>query len=115
MADARVFVPQEAVESWISEGRAELLGDVLALDGERFTVTGAVRILAEVAGGGDLRELVGRVKTTQQLEALHADHVGASLTLGDDAYEVIEGYTLSPVAPSAIDPYPQLVRLFTRP
>jgi len=115
MSQARVFVPQEALESWLTSGRAVLAGDTLALDEQRFAVAGAVRVLAEVAGGGDACSLVGRVQTSAQLEALGAEHSGTTVLLGDDAYQVIEGYALCPLAPMGSDPYGEVVRLFTRP
>jgi hypothetical protein len=116
MPTARVFVPQVVLESWLTDGRAKLDNDTLTLDGQRFESRGAVRFLAEVAGGGDTPSLVGRVKSSAQLEELGAEHSGESVLLGDNAYQVVEGYALSPLFDGdASDPYPRIVKLFTQP
>lgn len=119
MSQARVFVPQEALDDWLTGGRATLTGDTLVLDGQSFQVLSALRFVAEVAGGGDKRELVGRVKSVAQLAWLGGgdavEHHGTSLLLGDDAYEVVEGYALRALALTSDDPYGHVVRLFTRP
>jgi hypothetical protein len=116
MPNARLFVPQEVLESWLTNGRAELARDTLLLDGQRFQVANAVRFLAEVAGGGDGLALAGRVKTQAQLQQLAAEHSGESVIVGDNAYQVLEGYTLAPELEGASgDAYPQLVKLFARP
>jgi hypothetical protein len=98
MSLARVFVPQEALESWVAEGRAQLMGENLVLEGVAFQLAGAVRFTAEVAGGGDSEDLVGRVKTLVQIEELGGEHVSASVVLGDNAYEVIDGFLAEPEA-----------------
>jgi len=92
MSLARVFVPQEALESWVAEGRAQLQGETLLLEEVPFQLASAVRFIAEVAGGGDAEELVGRVKTLAQVSELGGEHVTASVVLGDNAYEVIDGF-----------------------
>jgi hypothetical protein len=112
MPQTRVFVPQEAVEGWLTEGRADLTQDTFILDGHAFLVSGAVRFLAEVSGAADSAQLVGRVKSREQLEALSAEHSGESVVLGDNAYEVREGYLLS--AQSEL-PVSLLQKLFTQP
>ena len=116
MVQTRVFVPQEAVESWIGEGRARLTQDSLTLEGHAFTVASAVRFLAEVTGSPDQADLVGRVKSREQLEALAAEHSGESVLLGDNAYQVSEGYLLGMQhAPLVGDPVQLLQKLFARP
>lgn len=115
MSQARVFAPQEALESWLTTGRAEVEGDLLTLDGERFRAVPSVRFLAEVAGGGDRMKLVGLVKSNAQLDALGAEHSGSSVVLGDDAYEVVEGYSITPQRTGRRDLYARLVALFSKP
>ncbi|MDB4972381.1 MAG: hypothetical protein JWN48_722 [Myxococcaceae bacterium] len=116
MPQARVFVPQDAVESWLSEGRADLTHDTLTFDGQLFRVAGAVRFLSEVSGSPDAARLVGRIKSREQLEALSAEHSGASVVLGDNAYEVAEGYLLSLQRPmSASESILLLQKLFAQP
>lgn len=113
MPQTRVFVPQDAVESWLSEGRAEFTQDMLTLDGHGFRVSAAVRFVAEVTGGVDSARLVGRVKSREQLVALSAEHTAQSVVLGDNAYDVIEGYLLSPqLAAVTSNLLPLLQKLF---
>lgn len=117
MPQARVFVPQDAVESWLTDGRAELDRDTLTFEGVAFRVSGAVRFLAEVAGGADELRLVGKVKSVEQLRQLAAEHSGESVLLGDNAYQVAEGYLLAPELESARGPdlISRLHKLFSRP
>jgi hypothetical protein len=115
MPQARVFVPQDAVESWLTEGRADLTRDTLTFEGVPVRVSGAVRFLAEVAGGGDEPRLVGRVKTRDQLLSLSAEHSGESVLLGDNAYQVTEGYLLAPEGADGPDLVSRIHRLFSRP
>jgi hypothetical protein len=115
MPQARVFVPQDAVESWLTDGRADLTRDTLTFEGVAFRVAGAVRFLAEVAGGGDEPRLVGRVKTRDQLLSLSAEHSGESVLLGDNAYQVTEGYLLSPEGADGPDLVSRIHKLFSRP
>ena len=96
MPKARVFVPQDALEAFMADGRAHMTGDTLFLQGNRFELTGAVRFVSEVAGGGDQTGLVGRVKSLEQLIELGGEHASGSVILGDDAYEVIEGFLATP-------------------
>lgn len=114
MPHARLFVPQEAIESWLSEGRAELSRDVFTFQGERFTAEPGVRFLAEVAGGRDECQLIGRVQSNRQLEAMGAEHSHEAVLLGDNAYQVAEGYllTLDQEAARAPDVMARLAALF---
>jgi hypothetical protein len=113
MPTSRVFVPQEALETWLSSGRVHMVGETLFLDGQAFALESAVRFLSEVAGGGDEPRLLGRVKSLSQLEALGGEHVSGSVVLGDNAYEVVDGFLASVESgngPSRT--HEQLLRLF---
>ncbi|HEX7478203.1 MAG TPA: hypothetical protein VF331_10380 [Polyangiales bacterium] len=94
MGANRVFFSQEAVDRWLAEERIELEGETLTLApaGPAFRLTSAVRFLAEVAGGGDVKGLVGKTKTLETVSALAGEHAPGSVVLGDDAYEVIDGF-----------------------
>lgn len=99
MTTHRVFLSQETLDEWLEEGRAEIDGEVMTwkAQGLRFELKTAVHFLREVAEGGDRPNLVGRVKDTDQLVALGAEHYADSVILGDDAYEVIEGFAGTPI------------------
>jgi hypothetical protein len=114
MSLARVFVPQEALESWVAEGRAQLDGEVLVLEEVSFQLASAVRFIAEVAGGGDSPELVGKVKTLAQVVELGGEHVTASVVLGDNAYEVIDGFLAHPAAGSEKLSSDRVLKLFPK-
>lgn len=102
MRENRVFVPQDALDQWLSEGRVEIDGEVMKLlpDGQRFQLKTAVRFTTEVAGGGDAEKLVGKVKDLDQIAALSGDYSSGSVVLGDNAYEVIEGFVGEPMKDS---------------
>jgi hypothetical protein len=92
MPTSRIFVPQEALETWLSSGRVHMVGETLFVEGQAFALESAVRFVSEVAGGGDEHKLIGRVKSLAQLEVLGGEHVSDSVVLGDNAYEVIDGF-----------------------
>jgi hypothetical protein len=90
----RVFFPQQALHAWLEQGRIALVDDEMTLkpDGQRYRLTPAIRILEEVAEGTDPHGIVGKVKTIEQITSLGGDHQADSLVLGDNAYQVIEGF-----------------------
>lgn len=114
MAQARLFVPQEAVEHWLDQGRAELSRDVFVFEGRQFHAQSAVRFLAEVASGADPRDLIGRVLSCAHLERIGAEHTSGAVLLAESAYQVAEGYllTLDPDSARAPDAMARLVALF---
>ena len=80
-------------------GRVDLLDGQIIVQGEgrRYRVVEAVRVIAEVTGGLDEYELVGRVKSVVYLTELGAELLGTSMVIGDLAYEVIPGFRGTPV------------------
>jgi len=99
MSPHRLFIPQEALDLWLSEGRAAIDGEHLTLTegGQRFHLQTGVRFRSEVAGGGDAHDLVGRVKDLAQIQALGGDYSAGSVVLDPDAYEVVEGFVGTPI------------------
>ena len=99
MSPHRLFIPQEALDLWLAEGRAVIDGEHLTLTegGQRFHLQTGVRFRSEVAGGGDAHELVGRVKDLAQIRALGGDYSAGSVVIDPDAYEVVEGLVGTPV------------------
>jgi hypothetical protein len=99
MRKNRVFFPQDALDQWISEERVELVSTELVLKSEnrRYRVVEAARVLAEVTGGDDTFELVGKVKSIVFLTELGAELLGSSMVLGDLAYEVVPGFLGTPI------------------
>ena len=99
MAKNRVFFPQQALDTWLEQGRIQLVDDEMTLkpDGQRYRLSSAVRVMEEVAEGNDPHELVGKVKSIEQLEGLGGEHYADSVVLGDNAYSVIEGFLGEPI------------------
>src|SRR5690606_31491535 len=94
----RVFLPQEALDQWMSEGRVEVDGELMTMhpEGRRFQLRTAVRFLSEITESGDPDQLVGKVKDLEQLASLGGEHCADSVLLGDSAYQVIEGFVGEP-------------------
>jgi hypothetical protein len=94
MAAHRVFLPQQALDAWLEEGRILLEDDVLTLqpEGNAYRLTSAARFMSEVASGEDTQALIGKVKTLEQIAALGGEHCEGSVVLGDNAYEIVDGF-----------------------
>lgn len=94
MNPSRIFLSQEALDTWISEGRADIQGDLLVdkKGNRRFQLREGVRFLSEVSGGVDAETLVGRVKDLEQLAAMGGEVMSDSVVLGELAYEVQPGF-----------------------
>ena len=117
MGQNRVFLPQEALDHILEDGESGLEDEFLTLGGQRFRLETAVRFMAEVAEGGDADGLVGKVKSVSQIEAFDGDHSADSVIVGDNAYEVIEGFVAEPLPGGVVGPddgSDPLVRLFMR-
>jgi hypothetical protein len=95
----RVFFPQAALDKWVSEDRVELGDGVLVIKAERrrFRLIDALRVLAEVSGGGDMFGIVGKVKTVNFLTELGAELLGDSILIGDSGYDVVPGFLGLPI------------------
>jgi hypothetical protein len=99
MAKNRVFFPQEALDTWLVDNRVELANDELTIksEGRRFKITEAVRVIREVTGTPDAYDLVGRVKSKVFLNALESEILETSMLIGDNAYDVSQGFLGMPV------------------
>jgi hypothetical protein len=95
----RVFFPQTALDEWVSDNRVDLKGEDLLLksEGRRYRIIEAVRVMREVTGADDPHELLGRVKTRAFLTELGAEMLESSMILGDNAYDVIQGFVGAPI------------------
>ncbi len=88
-----VFIPNNAVQAWLEDGRASLdQGELYLLEENlKIPLVSAVRFLEVVAPDEDSLGLIGKIKTLEQLEELDAEHFMDSVTIGEIAYTVIEG------------------------
>ncbi len=94
MRENRLFVPQQMLDAWLSEGRVDVDGETMVTqpEGQRFTLTTAMLFKSEVTGAPDAHSLLGRVKDLEQLAAIGAEHYADSVIMGDNAYQVVEGF-----------------------
>src|SRR5438128_7487905 len=92
MADY-LFVPQNVLDKWSDKGRVELKGHVLTLLREKksFQLTSAVRFV-KMEAGDDTGGLLQKVKTTDALKQMGAEHYMESVILGESAYQVQQGF-----------------------
>lgn len=90
----RAFLAQDLLDTWLAEERVSLDGEVLKLlpQGPAFVLTSAVLFQAEVATGEDPLDLCGKVKPLQKVAELGGEHVPGSVVIGDNAYEVCDGF-----------------------
>lgn len=94
MRDNRLFVPQQMLDHWLSEGRIDVDGETMVTkpEGQRFQLTTAVLFKSEVTGSDDAHALLGKVKDLEQLAQIGAEHYADSVILGENAYQVVEGF-----------------------
>ena len=96
----RLFVPQLQLDVWLSEERVEVEGETMITrpEGQRFALTTAVLFKEEVTGEPDAFGLLGRVKDLEQLAEIGAEHYADSVIVGDNAYQVLEGFAGAPLS-----------------
>jgi hypothetical protein len=92
MADY-LFVPQSVLDKWSEQGRIQVDGNVLTILGENknFSLTSAVRFM-KMEAGDDNVGLLQKVKTTDALKQMGAEHYRESVILGESAYQVQQGF-----------------------
>ncbi len=92
MADY-LFVPQTVLDRWSEQGKVQVEGTVLTLlkENKAFALTPAVRFL-RMEAGEDAVGLLQKVKTASALKQMGAEHYMDSVLLGDNAYEVQQGF-----------------------
>ena len=81
------------------DGTIDVKGQELTIMAEarRYRIADAVRVIREVSGSPDVNELVGRVKSKGFLLELCAELLESSMILGDNAYDVVQGWTGTPL------------------
>jgi hypothetical protein len=92
-----LFVAQTMLDSWAGQGKIDFVGNVMTLlagegKGRSYALDPAVRFLKVVGAEADPHALLHKVKSEVQLRELGAEHVEASVILGDVAYEVEPGF-----------------------
>lgn len=94
-----MFFPSGALDEWVHADKIDLSATEFCIkaEGRRYRIVEAVRVLAEVTGGEDVYDIVGRVKTVNFLRELGAELLGSSMIIDDLAYDVAPGFVGSPV------------------
>ena len=102
MPPNRLFLPHQAVDFWLDTGKARLVGNLLTLlpTGHTLQLAPALRFKAEVTDGADPYDLVGKVKSIAAVGELEGEHYADSVIMGDNAYEVEEGF-LAEIGPES--------------
>lgn len=98
-----VFIPQSMLDAWADQGKVELADNTLHLLQEQRSVdlNPAVRFLSVIGDDADPHGLKGKVKTTDQLKEMGAEHYMDSVILGDVGYQVVEGFMGDLTKPAA--------------
>ena len=99
----RVFFSQASVDQWGIDGKIDLIdGELILLaEGRRYKVEEAGRIVTEVTGANDDRKIIGKVKPKRALDEIGAELLETSMILGDNAYDVVPGWSGTPSCPFA--------------
>ena len=100
---ARLYISQQRIDTWSTENRIDLKGDTMILveHGRAFTIEPAARFLAISGGGDDPHDLLGKVKSSHELNEMGADHMADSVIYGDTAYDVENGFIGQPLPPGS--------------
>lgn len=96
----RVFVSQNCIDRWLGAGGIALEGDFMrfhAVPSTALYINPSVYFVRIDGGETDPYDIVGAVKTAQELAQMGAEHFESSVVLGDYAYTVNPGFVASPV------------------
>jgi hypothetical protein len=96
----RVFVSQNCIDRWLGAGGIALEGDFLwfhAVPHTSMYINPSVYFVRIDGGETDPYDIIGAVKTAQELAQMGAEHFESSVVLGDYAYTVNPGFVASPV------------------
>ncbi len=103
----RIFISQSLVDIWISEGKADLERDFLRVpsgaESVALFINPAVYFDCVDGSETDEAEVVGKVKTSQELAQLGAEHYDTSVVLGDAAYTVVPGIIATAVDAQGVE------------
>ncbi|GEM_PF-1195862 len=98
----KIFVSQNTIDRWLGNGGIVLDGDTLRLRGGPgidLAIAPAVYFDQVEGRERDPYDIVGSVKSAQELARMGAEHYDTSVVLGDFAYTVKPGFVAVPVDP----------------
>lgn len=99
----KVFITQDAIDSWMASERVQVTGDVLTFREGAVSarlVPGYYFVRMQAGDDGQNR-LLGRVKVNAAVLALGAEAYMNSVILGENAYEVESGFVVKPTSGTA--------------
>lgn len=106
----RVFVSQGCIDRWLGAGGIAIEGDLMrlhAVPNVSLFINPSVYFERIDGSDSDPYDIVGAVKTAQELAQMGADHYESSVVLGDYAYTVKPGFVATPVgadgSPAVLD------------
>lgn len=93
----RIFVAQTLADTWLAARSVQLDRDILRLSDPTGATTDlfinpAVFFDRIDGSEADVHQVVGKVKTAQELAQMGADHYETSVVMGDYAYTVVPGF-----------------------
>lgn len=94
----RVFFPQPVLDQCLVDGSIEISGNEMTIlaEARRYRVAEAVHVMREVSGAADQNDLLGKVKSKLFLEELGAEILEGSMIIGENAYDVVQGWLGAP-------------------
>jgi hypothetical protein len=96
----RIFIAQSRVDLWESQQQVFLQGDFIRMvDYPELAIYISPAVYFERVDGStnDPYDIVGAVKSAEELANMGADHYDSSVVLGDHAYTVSPGFVAIPV------------------
>jgi hypothetical protein len=103
----RIFVSQALVDGWLGAGRIQLEGDLLHVfaGGASTHLFINPAVFFERVDGADVDpyDILGSVRSSQELAAMGAEHFESSVVLGDYAYTVRPGFIALPIGPDGTE------------
>ena len=101
------FVSQKQLDKWLDSGTAELGTDTMSFRLDRqyqVRMSPAMYFVRIVSSPNDTRKMTGKVLELDALKKMGAESLGGSIVLGDDAYDVEEGFLLREAAQASSKP-----------
>ncbi len=102
-----VFVAQALVDRWLNDGVIQLDGELMRLavgaNSMSLFISPAVYFEQVDGGGQDQYQVVGSVKSSQELAQMGGEHFDTSVVLGEQAYTVVPGFIALPVGPDGTE------------
>lgn len=98
----RIFVAQSAIDRWMSVGGVAIEGDALhfaAAPQAHLMLDPAVYFERIDGGETDAYDIIGAVKTQDELANMGAEHYETSVVLGEYAYTVNPGFMVVTAGP----------------